>query len=309
LERGFSVRFRLHVADAETGDESAFELECASVQEARERAKSAGYLVSSIEPLSAPPTSADDSATPVGPISSGRVKRVTEVKATCSACGNVWFYSPGDRAIEFGRKLKRVGAEIAATRTTRCPECGSKAIALDAVTHQVVTERQAGFWQTVREKHAAERERVQKKRAEQERDLTPEQIAVKRKRENLYVVILLLFLASSCLFCVLYRVLNPIPPDRASTRPFVRDPITPLPTASPEPREQILTGRSDGHAWNSASFSAKMDMCRDIARGAKRHDADYYYAGLNAFYASGEDSILRQQISEVAAILAVSNPG
>lgn len=48
------MRFRLHAADSETGHESTFEIECESVQQARQQAKSAGYLVSSIEPLSAP---------------------------------------------------------------------------------------------------------------------------------------------------------------------------------------------------------------------------------------------------------------
>jgi len=45
------MRFQVHAAEKETGDESVFDIEADTVEDARRKANAAGYLVSKVEPL------------------------------------------------------------------------------------------------------------------------------------------------------------------------------------------------------------------------------------------------------------------
>ena len=45
------MRFRVHCANPDTGEELNWEIECATIQEAEQRAQDAGMLVSSVEPI------------------------------------------------------------------------------------------------------------------------------------------------------------------------------------------------------------------------------------------------------------------
>ena len=46
-----SMRFRIHGADRETGDETTFEVECRTASVARAKGNAAGYLVAKVEPI------------------------------------------------------------------------------------------------------------------------------------------------------------------------------------------------------------------------------------------------------------------
>jgi hypothetical protein len=212
---GVMMRFRLSVADATTGEEGTREFEASSEREALLQAKAAGFFVTNVDPLPDPPahsgfegrgpsppslaTSGQD-ANPQPAMPAGKVKHVTEVKAICAACGNVWYYTVGERVKEFGRKMQRGGEELrtlgvgraympaGATRTTECPKCGSKAINRETVTHEIVTQRKPGFL-----------EKARKKQLEAERYLSPNQLAAKRKRDRIVGICVIGALSCICL--------------------------------------------------------------------------------------------------------------
>lgn len=53
------MRFRVEVAEAHTGHETTWQVECASAHEARQRANAAGSFVSNVEPLCDQPSLKD----------------------------------------------------------------------------------------------------------------------------------------------------------------------------------------------------------------------------------------------------------
>lgn len=79
-------------------------------------------------------------------------RTIKETKNTCKACGKVWFYSKKDVTEQKAAAMRNVGKammccggcwpavlipEQKVVDLTKCPECGSKAVLSEEVTHQV----------------------------------------------------------------------------------------------------------------------------------------------------------------------------
>lgn len=78
-KHGCGMRFKIHGADRETGEESVFELDCPTVQDARANANAAGFLVNKIEPLAvSPPSSRIEHAN----------RKPSSLALSCPKCGS-----------------------------------------------------------------------------------------------------------------------------------------------------------------------------------------------------------------------------
>ena len=79
-------------------------------------------------------------------------KQIKETKATCQACGNVWFYGKQDQIEQTGKTMQNCGKSMMccsgcapavlipnqkSVDLNKCPKCGSKAIKKEVVTHNV----------------------------------------------------------------------------------------------------------------------------------------------------------------------------
>lgn len=89
-------------------------------------------------------------------------KKITEIKATCKACGNVYYFGKNaemdykfKKIDNFGKSLENAGTDMmccggclpaafapkkqkdALVDPAKCPKCGSKAITKEKVTHEV----------------------------------------------------------------------------------------------------------------------------------------------------------------------------
>lgn len=79
-------------------------------------------------------------------------KKITETKATCQACGNVWFYGKSDRNEQLNNSMANCGKGMMCctcspiallipdkkiTDLNKCPKCGSRAVKNETVTHNV----------------------------------------------------------------------------------------------------------------------------------------------------------------------------
>ncbi len=74
-------------------------------------------------------------------------KKIKETKATCKACGKVWYYGKADVIKNFGDKMSDTGKDMtccggclprkAKQDLNKCPECGSTAIERETVIHEV----------------------------------------------------------------------------------------------------------------------------------------------------------------------------
>jgi hypothetical protein len=78
--------------------------------------------------------------------------KVKETKATCAACGNVWYYGKAEQLESAGAALQNVGAAMMCCSGcgpaalipqkkvidySKCPKCGSKAITTEIVEHEI----------------------------------------------------------------------------------------------------------------------------------------------------------------------------
>jgi len=64
-----------------------------------------------------------------------------------------------------------------------------------------------------------------------------------------------------------------------------------------------LSAYSDGYAWNAASSSDKMKLCRQFAQISTHHcSANYFYDAFNEFYNTTDDGNLSQSIIQMAAL-------
>lgn len=81
-----------------------------------------------------------------------KTRQITETKATCKACGNVWFYGKSDSLEQFGNASSNCGKSMMCctcspcamfipnqkvTDLNKCPKCNSKAVNREKVTHDV----------------------------------------------------------------------------------------------------------------------------------------------------------------------------
>jgi len=81
-----------------------------------------------------------------------RTRQITETKATCKACGNVWFYGKLDSIEQMGNASSNCGKSMMCctcspcalfipdnkvTDLNKCPKCNSKAVVKEKVTHDV----------------------------------------------------------------------------------------------------------------------------------------------------------------------------
>lgn len=81
-----------------------------------------------------------------------KVRQITETKATCKACGNVWFYGKSDSLEQMGAASSNCGKSMMCctcspcamfipnqkvTDLNKCPKCNSKAVNREKVTHDV----------------------------------------------------------------------------------------------------------------------------------------------------------------------------
>ena len=80
------------------------------------------------------------------------MRRITETKCTCRACGNVWFYGKAEAAQQTANALNNAGnallccggclpaaflADKKVVDLGQCPKCRSKAVTKETVTHEV----------------------------------------------------------------------------------------------------------------------------------------------------------------------------
>ena len=79
-------------------------------------------------------------------------KIIKETKNTCKACGKVWFYGKLDVAQQQAAAIQNIGKSLSCCTgclpavfipdkkvidLNKCPNCGSKAIVSEEVTHEV----------------------------------------------------------------------------------------------------------------------------------------------------------------------------
>ena len=79
-------------------------------------------------------------------------KQIKETKATCQACGNVWFYGKQDQTENFGNAMSNCGKSLMCCSGCwpalfmhdkdvvdlgKCPKCGSRAVNKEIVVHNV----------------------------------------------------------------------------------------------------------------------------------------------------------------------------
>lgn len=78
--------------------------------------------------------------------------KVSETKATCKACGNVYYFGKKDQVEHVSAKLDNCGTDLMccggcwpamfmprkkAVDPNKCPKCGSRAIVKERVVHEV----------------------------------------------------------------------------------------------------------------------------------------------------------------------------
>jgi DNA-directed RNA polymerase subunit RPC12/RpoP len=86
------------------------------------------------------------------PTRTGGSRRITETKNTCTACGRIWYYGKADSLEQTGAALENLGKDMMCCSgcapaalipdkkvvdLDRCPDCGSKAVVSEKVTHEV----------------------------------------------------------------------------------------------------------------------------------------------------------------------------
>lgn len=74
-------------------------------------------------------------------------KKIKETKATCKACGEVWYYGKADAIKNFGDKMSDAGKGMMCCGgclpkstqrdLSKCPKCGSSAVDREEVIHEV----------------------------------------------------------------------------------------------------------------------------------------------------------------------------
>jgi len=79
-------------------------------------------------------------------------RQITETKATCKACGNVWFYGKSDSIEQMGNASSNCGKSMMCCTCSpcalfipdkkiknlnQCPKCNSRAVNREKVTHDV----------------------------------------------------------------------------------------------------------------------------------------------------------------------------
>lgn len=80
------------------------------------------------------------------------MKKISETKCTCTACGNIWHYGKSDEMQNVGNAMQQAGkslmcctgcfpALLIPTKTVndlnKCPKCGSKAVKKEKIVHEV----------------------------------------------------------------------------------------------------------------------------------------------------------------------------
>ena len=61
---------------------------------------------------------------------------------------------------------------------------------------------------------------------------------------------------------------------------------------------------SDGLTWQSASYSAKQELCSDLARRSRKgNSSQFFYDALEAFYRGGNVEILRTKIDDISPLI------
>jgi hypothetical protein len=83
------------------------------------------------------------------PEKGGVMAEVTEIKATCKACGHVWHYLPSDALASAGQQLQQLGMSLTPgcccctgfmqqpQPIDKCPKCSSRAVTTEKVTRIV----------------------------------------------------------------------------------------------------------------------------------------------------------------------------
>ena len=79
-------------------------------------------------------------------------KRIQETRCTCLACGRTWYYGKSEVFSDLAAKTRNFGKNISAcscccwpmsymsrekTGIDKCPNCGSKAVKKEQITHEV----------------------------------------------------------------------------------------------------------------------------------------------------------------------------
>ena len=67
----------------------------------------------------------------------------------------------------------------------------------------------------------------------------------------------------------------------------------------------VITGSDNGHKWLEVSHDARVSLCKDIVSQIGKHDWEYYYDAIGAFYSTKELNILDEPIDTVAAMISV----
>ena len=85
-------------------------------------------------------------------LSTPTTKKISETKATCNACGNIWHYGKTDQLESAGAALQNAGKAMMCctgcvpalfipnkevVNLDKCPKCGSKAVTKETVEHEV----------------------------------------------------------------------------------------------------------------------------------------------------------------------------
>ena len=63
-----------------------------------------------------------------------------------------------------------------------------------------------------------------------------------------------------------------------------------------------IAGIDDGYKWNRAVYTAKINLCNDIANRVGKYDGQFYYDVFEEFYSSDDPNILSQRISTIAGM-------
>jgi len=78
--------------------------------------------------------------------------KISEIRATCQSCGNIWHYGKSDEVQNIGSAMQQAGkammcctgcvpALLIPTKQVvdynKCPKCGSKAVKKETVVHEI----------------------------------------------------------------------------------------------------------------------------------------------------------------------------
>lgn len=68
---------------------------------------------------------------------------------------------------------------------------------------------------------------------------------------------------------------------------------------------RVITELDNGRKWREVSHEARRSLCEDIVRRIGKHNWEYYYEAIDAFYKTTDPKIMGESIGTIAAMASV----